>query len=78
MSGKIEKTERKEIACFVCHKTEHEGVLLPCRRRDKISGYVPGAYPCSFTAAKTTECGVGMQGDILRRSWNGSVCKGLC
>jgi hypothetical protein len=24
--------EKKEITCFLCHKTEHEGVLIPCRK----------------------------------------------
>lgn len=24
--------EKKEITCFLCHKTEHQGVLLPCRK----------------------------------------------
>ena len=24
--------EKKEMICFLCHKTEHEGVLLQCRK----------------------------------------------
>jgi hypothetical protein len=32
MAGKTEKEEKKEIACFLCQKTEHQGVLLPCRK----------------------------------------------
>jgi hypothetical protein len=32
MTGKVEKPEKKEIVCFVCQKTEHQGVLLPCRK----------------------------------------------
>jgi len=32
MAGKREKEEKKEIACFVCQKTEDQGVLLPCRK----------------------------------------------
>jgi hypothetical protein len=30
--GDKKMAEKKEITCFVCHKTEHEGVLLPCRK----------------------------------------------
>jgi hypothetical protein len=32
MAGKTEKEEKKEIACFLCQKTEDQGVLLPCRK----------------------------------------------
>ena len=32
MPGKREKEEEKEITCFLCQKTEHQGVLLPCRK----------------------------------------------
>ena len=42
MAGKNEKEEKKEINCFVCQKTEHQGVLLPCRK----GGAGPlGLYP---------------------------------
>jgi len=32
MATKDERAEKKEITCFICHKTEHEGVLLSCRK----------------------------------------------
>jgi hypothetical protein len=32
MVGKREKEEKKEIACFLCQKTEYQGVLLLCRK----------------------------------------------
>jgi hypothetical protein len=32
MTGKVENPKKKEMTCFVCKKTEHEGVLLPCRK----------------------------------------------
>ena len=27
-----EKAGKKEHTCFLCGKTEHQGVLLPCRK----------------------------------------------
>jgi hypothetical protein len=42
MTAKDERAEKKEITCFICHKTEHEGVLLSCRK----GGAGPlGMYP---------------------------------
>jgi hypothetical protein len=35
MTPKPEKPEKKEAACFVCQKTEGEGVLLACRKEGK-------------------------------------------
>ena len=32
MTGELEKTEKEELKCFVCQKTEYQGVLLPCRK----------------------------------------------
>jgi hypothetical protein len=30
--GDKKMAEKKEITCFLCHKTEHEGILIPCRK----------------------------------------------
>jgi hypothetical protein len=32
MAEKKEKEEKKEINCFLCQKTEDQGVLLLCRK----------------------------------------------
>jgi len=32
MAGESEKPKKKEMECFVCQKTESQGVLLPCRK----------------------------------------------
>jgi hypothetical protein len=39
MAGKIEKEEKKEIVCFVCEKTEHQGVLP---RQKKVTAFGRG------------------------------------
>jgi hypothetical protein len=53
MAGKREKEEKKEITCFLCQKTEDQGVLLPCRKGGRNSGSARDACPCSFMAAKS-------------------------
>ncbi len=35
MGGQTEKLEEKERICFICQKTEKQGVLLPCRKEGK-------------------------------------------
>jgi len=45
--------EGKKITCFLCHKTEHEGVLLPCRKAGRIFGYAPAVCLCSSMEGKT-------------------------
>jgi hypothetical protein len=35
MTSKTEKEEKKVSNCFVCQKTEGEGVLLACRKEGK-------------------------------------------
>ena len=45
--------EKKEITCFLCHKTEHEGILIPCRKGGRTFGYVADVYPCSSMVVKT-------------------------
>lgn len=32
MTGKAEKAERKEVTCLLCQKSDHQGVLLLCRK----------------------------------------------
>ena len=66
--ARLRKPKKKKLLVSFTIKPIMRVFYFPAGRGDKIFGYAPGASLCSFTAAKETECGFGMNEDLLWRS----------